>query len=369
MKYFSIPADFKLETIDKYFELNNKYNHSKIIETYGQATIDYTLNCGRMIEVLPKVDFKSLEEYVKYSKEKGIEFNYTLNPSCYGNLEFSVEGIKELMNLLKKLNSIGVAALTITTPSLIELVKNSGFDFKIKTSAISEISHPSKALFYKDLGVDRIVTDADITREFDTLRNICEAFGEGVEIIINNVCYKNCVYKMFHYNHDAHCTPENTSQVVKDFYINRCGLQKTRSVKDLIRGNWIRPEDLKYYKDVGINHFKIQGRQSILRGDIIKALEAYFEEDFDGNLYALITLFAPHPYFKPCIDNKSLDGYLKPFFENPGFCDDMCSKCGYCESYAKKSMDLEALDKLKNQSIHVFKNGDKYTELINKCKI
>ena len=71
-----------------------------------------------------------------------------------------------------------------------------------------------------------------------------------------------------------------------------------------IRLNWIRPEDLHYYYELGIRHFKIQGRQNVVTGDVVKTLRYYIDEDFNGNLYDLITLFSPYNAFQPYMDNK-----------------------------------------------------------------
>lgn len=367
MKYFSIPADFKTETIDKLYELNNMYSNAKVIETYGQVTIGDVINSGRIISSLPDVGFKKLEEYVKYSKERDIKFNYTLNPSCFGNYEFSDKGAKELMSLLYSIYNIGVESLTVTSPALMELVKGSGIPFKIKSSAICEVNSPTKALYYKNLGVRRVVVDPDITRDFRKLKNICTVFGEGVEILINNVCYKNCAYKMFHYNHDAHCTP-SSNQCVKDYYFYRCFMQKANHLENVIKLNWIRPEDLHFYSEIGIHYFKIQGRQNVVDGDIIKTLKAYIEEDFDGNLYDLLTLFAPYNNFQTYINNKKLDGFVETFYIKPDFCTDMCDKCHYCEGYAKKSMDVSDAEKVNQLALMFYSKDDKYTKLVAEAK-
>lgn len=364
MKYFSVPADFKLETIDRLHELNAAHMNAKLIETYGQATSIGLVNSGRVTDALPKVELKDFEKYVMYSESKGIRFNYTLNPACMGNAEFSKEGIREIIKLLKTLHGIGVDSLTLTSPQLIELVKSTGMDFRIKASAICEITSPSKSLFYKKMNVDRIVVDPDITRDFNCLSRITEIFGTGVEIIVNNLCYKNCAYKMFHYNHEAHCIPQNISQDIKDYYFNRCSIQKAGGVKNTIRLNWIRPEDLKYYIDIGIFHFKIQGRQNILQGDIIKTLKHYFSEEYDGNLLDLITIFAPYNSFQPYMDNKKLEGFVKKFYENTDFCKDMCDSCGYCESYARKCMEAVQVEELNAKAISFFNNIDGYTEVL-----
>jgi hypothetical protein len=323
------------------------------------------LNSGRVIEGLPGVDFQELEAYVSYAKNYNIEFNYTLNPACMGNYEFSPQGVKEIKQLLRNLYNIGIEALTITMPSLFELVNSMAMKFRTKASAICEIMSPDKALFYQELGAERVVVDPDITRDFSRLKSICDIFSGEVEIIINNVCYKNCAYKMFHYNHEAHSTPENQNQTINDYYFHRCAMQKAKELKNIIRLNWIRPEDLKYYIETGVTVFKIQGRQNILTGNPVKAVEAYIKEDFHGNLYDLITIFAPYTAFQPYIHNKKLDGFIKTFFDNPGFCKNICTNCNYCESFAKKSLDLEQAENLNQQALSYFEGVDAYIQICN----
>ncbi len=368
MKYFSVPSDFKTHTIDRFEELNNKYEYSTVNETYGQITSGNIVSSGRVTEVLPEISLTELERYIAYSKSRGVGFNYTLNPACFGNYEFSERGIREITSFLRKLNDIGVENLTLTSPSLMELAQASGGNFKIKASAICEITSAGKAAFYKKLGVERVVLDPDITREFEKIRGIYQVFGDGMEIIVNNVCYKNCAYKMFHYNHDAHCTSQNgTAQEVKDYYFNRCAMQKASDVRSFIRLNWIRPEDLKHYYSAGIRHFKIQGRQNVLQGDIVKTLEHYMKGDFDGNLFELITIFAPYNSFQPYVDNKKLEGYLDSFIKQPGFCKDTCDDCGYCAEYLQRSLNYNSTKNLNEKAAAFYKGYDRYTKLIHEA--
>jgi len=84
MKYFSIPTDFKKETIDKLDQLNHSYDNAKVIETYGNITLKNFLGSGRSVELLPEIDLTGLHDYVEYSKSKGIDFNYTLMPLICG---------------------------------------------------------------------------------------------------------------------------------------------------------------------------------------------------------------------------------------------------------------------------------------------
>ena len=371
MNYFSIPADFNRETIDNICILNSKNKYNKVSEVYGQATEGLSfLFSGRTKRSIPSISLSDLANYILCLDNKGIKFNYTLNPSCSGNYEFSKEGIQNILSILRDLNNIGVHSLTLASPSLIEIVNYSEYKFEIKTSAICEVTSPRKALFYKNMGASRVVIDPDITRDFDKISNICSEFGDGIEIIINNNCLRNCSYKMFHYNHDAHCLKSNDSQDILDYYNNRCSLQKAKDISSYMRMNWIRPEDIAYYKNCGISNYKIQGRQNVLKGNLLKTLEAYFSGSFDGNLCDLIMLFAPYNSFYPYIDNKALNGFIEKFYENKDFCKEKCSKCNYCYSAALKCMNIEKTEQLYNKALIFYKNLDLfYTSLENECNL
>lgn len=338
MRYFSMPADFKNETIDGYANLNAEHRNSRLVETYGQITCGAIFGSGRMADALPEVDFERLEGYVKYSLDRGVEFNYTLNPSCFGNLEFSKSGYASITRFLGRLYGAGVSTLTVTLPSFFDIIRSSGLPFKIRASTICRISDANKARYYKRIGAHKIVVDEDITRDFGKLRAVRGAFGDGVEIIVNSVCYRNCPFKAFHYNHESHLADRSDDRVVKEYYYFKCAFQKAENFRNMIKLNWIRPEDLKYYERIGIDHFKIQGRHLALAGDPVRTLRHYFEGSFDGNLLGLITLFTI-PALERYVDNKRLDGFIEAFYNDGAFCRDDCESCGYCETYAEKSMD------------------------------
>ncbi|NOQ25389.1 MAG: hypothetical protein GQ564_08500 [Bacteroidales bacterium] len=365
MKYFSLPADFKTETIDKYVELNNKFSGSKVSETYGQITVGAYTGSGRSIKLLPKTDFADLEKYVKYSQDRGIKFNYTFNTACMANSEFTEKGMAELKDFFYKLDNINIKSLTIALPSLIELVKEILPETEIKVSAISNVISPDNALFYKKMGAKRLVPNTDINRNFTLLGAISKCFGDGVEIIVNSVCYKNCPYKIFHYNHESH---SNNNQDVDNYYFHRCTMQKTMELKNMVRLNWIRPEDLNLYEDIGIHHFKLQGRNNVYNGDPAKSIEAYFKEEYEGNLYDLLTLFSPINSYHPFIDNKKLDGYIERFKKDPEFCKNICSECNYCDRFAQKSMDKNHMDELNSSTYQLYNGIDGYNKLVKQEK-
>ena len=48
------------------------------------------------------------------------------------------------------------------------------------------------------------------------------------------------------------------------------------------------------------------------------------------------------PYYYPYLDNKALEGFLKPFFDDHEFCTGDCDACGHCAFFAAASMGTNA---------------------------
>ena len=364
MKYFSVPADFSKSTIDHYARLNDSYSDSKVFETYGQIVIGNPFEAGRILGDIPQIDLEILKNYIEYSRLKGIGFNYTINGPCMSNREFTESGVKQMKDFLGQLYQAGVRSLTIALPSVIAIAKSTGYDFEIKASTLCGITNPNKARTYQNLGVDRIVLDESINRDFDTMHRIKEVFGERVEIIVNTLCYKDCAYRVFHYNQVAHDSVAKNEQSINTYYNHLCMLKRCEEVGNILKLSWVRPEDLHYYTSIGINYFKIQGRNTVLNGDPVRAVECYFQESFTGNLIELLQLFSPLNSFSKFLDNKKLGDYLKPFVENPAFCKHDCGKCGYCETYIKKCSDYEEARNINEMATKFYIGFDQFTQLI-----
>lgn len=338
MKIFSVPADFKNESLQEYDEMNQKYEEVSIRETYGQLTDGYMHMSGRATDIIPAVNMKELEEYVDFSLKKRIDFNYTLNAACFGNYEFSDKGINELNDLLTNLKNIGVKNLTLTTPGIIELVKHIAPDMNIKASAICQIDSVEKMNYYLQLGVERFVVEPSIIKNFVVLENMAKIGSDKMEIILNDKCMRNCPFRIFHYNQTAH----DNSEEGKSYYFMSCGVEKSNNLLKYLNLNWIRPENLGLYQRMGIQYLKVEGREFARQGNIKKLLEAYIDESFEGNLLDLLHVFAPYDTLhQPYIDNKKLDGYVEGFFKKDIVCNQMCEECGYCKKYMDQSFEMQ----------------------------
>jgi collagenase-like PrtC family protease len=340
MKYFSMPADFRTETLDRYDGLNKAYADSKVSSTYGNITISNVFGSGRNVNKLPSVDMPGLAAYVAHSRALGIDFSYTLNPSFLQNREFTPDGIRLIRMFLDELYEAGVRSVIVAMPSVMEIVRSMGGRFHMKASAICQITSPNKALMFKRMGADAMVLDETINRDFHTIRGIRAVFGEQVFVIANSFCHQDCQYRMFHYNQISGDSVAVSSEASCAYYPVRCAIRLHGELASYLKTTWIRPEDLKHYLACGIQHFKLQGRQLVLQGDPVRAVECYFKESYDGDLKNLLYLFAPSDAVRLSVDNRRLDAFLRPFVEKEGFCRRDCTQCDYCEVYARKCFDV-----------------------------
>jgi collagenase-like PrtC family protease len=312
-----------------------------------------------------KVDLAALQSYIKYSNERDIDFNYTLNPSYIGNMEFTKSGIDRIKDFLHRLYQAGVRTLTIALPSIMELVQSMELEFKIRASTICQITNVNKAMYYQSLGIQQIVVDESINRNFYILKNMREAFDGRIEVIVNQLCDMNCIYRMFHYNMISSEFLGAANHVSIDFFEHRCVMQQFKDKSNLMKLSWIRPEDLKYYNSIGINNFKLQGRHTFVKGgDPVKTVECYLRESHDGNLMDLLTMFASLTSFKVYVKNKELAGFLEPFYQNRNFCRQNCTTCNYCETYAKKSINYPIAERTIQLAKEFYNGIDSYKMLL-----
>lgn len=339
MKYFCMPADFKRETLDAYAEINRNNTDAIVFETYGNITVKNQFGSGRNTNDLPAIDMGKLREYVAHSQKLGIDFNYTINTPYMNNREFTAEGVATFRAFLSELYDAGVRSLTLALPGLMEIATAMEPGFAIRASVICNINSANKAMEFKRLGAERIVVDESITRDFKALRNIVSAFGDKVEIIANSVCQQDCAYRIFHYNQIAGDSIEPTEGVSCTFYRHRCALRTHKEPETLLKAAWIRPEDLKYYTEIGIEYFKLQGRQAVVSGDPVRAVQAYINEAYDGDLAELLFMFSPTKQLQVQLDNRRLDGFIKPFAEDDNFCARNCTQHSYCRRFTSKVLD------------------------------
>lgn len=317
--------------------------------------------------VLPQINRKSVEQYIKACHERGLEFSYLLNAPCLGNLQYSRKGYGQLIDLLEWIDESGANSVTLGLPYLIDLVRKRFPRLMVKVSTTARVNTVRKALQYEDMGVEEIIIDEHINREFKTLEVIRKAVTCNLELIVNNICLWQCPYNYEHVNHDGHASREGEED---DYcYLQYpgylCLYRKLTDPVELLKSPWIRPEDIPHYENLGYDHFKITERfkRTPL---LLEHVKAYENRRYEGNLLDLFTLprkgaFTPihlEYFIKPehvnilkiselekvfdlevreliQMDNQKLNGFIE-FFKKNDCNQTTCLECRYCETFFEK---------------------------------
>ena len=317
--------------------------------------------------VLPQINRKSVEQYIKACHERGLEFSYLLNAPCLGNLQYSRKGYGQLIDLLEWIDESGANSVTLGLPYLIDLVRKRFPRLMVKVSTTARVNTVRKALQYEDMGVEEIIIDEHINREFKTLEVIRKAVKCNLELIVNNICLWQCPYNYEHVNHDGHASREGEED---DYcYLQYpgylCLYRKLTDPVELLKSPWIRPEDIPHYENLGYDHFKITERfkRTPL---LLEHVKAYENRRYEGNLLDLFTLprkgaFTPihlEYFIKPehvnilkiselekvfdlevreliQMDNQKLNGFIE-FFKKNDCNQTTCLECRYCEKFFEK---------------------------------
>ena len=377
---FSLATNFDDELIDK-------IKGYDVFELYGRLKHD-VLCGGRPNNTQADVDRIQFEKHVKKARDNGINFNYLINGACLNSCETNKQWQKNVSDFLDYLQEKQVNALTITNPLLLAFVKKHYPQFICRVSTFAGVNNLKKAKYWEDIGADIICADfCSINRDFDNLQTIVNGLKSAkIELLATNSCVKDCPNLAIHSSGIAHASSRNGNEKFIDWCLLDCQYSQLLNNTEYIRSPWIRPEDLKYYKQIGIEHIKITER-GFPTEILLKRLKAYYNESYDGNLLDLVQghgyqfdgtknkkiikkdnfdsiddiineiyrirgfgcerEYPSHIY----IDNKKLDGFLDYFVS--GMCHKNCANCKYCENWAKNAITDD--ESVKDYLIELYK--------------
>lgn len=260
-----------------------------VVEVYGKLTSDI-VGGGRSSYMLAPTDRKKLARHVALAKQNGIGFNYLLNAACLDNIETTRRGQKAIRELLDWVSSIEVSAVTLSNPLLLRIVKKNYPQLNVRVSVFANVDHPRKAKYWEDLGADVICLDSlTVNREFKTLKQLRKSVSCELELLANNNCLQSCSLSPTHMTLLAHSS--QSKHVNKGFVIDHCLLEcsklKLKDPVNYIRSDWIRPEDIHCYEEIGFKRFKLVER-NLPTAVMVNRVKAYSERKYEGNLIDLI---------------------------------------------------------------------------------
>jgi len=233
----------------------------------------------------------SLEEI-----EYAVKYAHNLGKKVYvtANIALHSKELRDLENYLKELDKIGVDAIIVSDPAVIEMAKKVT-NLEIHLSTQASTLNIEAVKFFKKLGVTRIVLGREANRE--EIKNIIDETGIEIETFIHGAMCSSisgrCVLSNFFTLRDSN--RGGCSQICRwDFNLlneNKEPLKGekpfTFCTKDL--------SQLKYIKDMindGIASFKIEGRMrsiyyiATIVGTYRKVIDNYWNkiEGYEYNL-------------------------------------------------------------------------------------
>jgi collagenase-like PrtC family protease len=204
---------------------------------------------------------------------------YNRQPEDFKNTNrISVEGILDL----------GVDSLTVSLPSLMEIINKHFPGTKIKVSTYQKVDSVAMAKKFEELGADVIMLSELINRDFKRLQAIRRSVKCKLALIANAGCLHGCPNIHCHSTSCAHSGSKGENNTIfSEYYQATCTFGRVSNPVELIRARWIRPEDVKVYEDIGIDMLKILERNS--KSDSLgERVKAYSERKYEGNLVDIL---------------------------------------------------------------------------------
>jgi len=348
-------------------------------EFYGKMAFD-AVGGPRPGFLLPQVTREQVADFVHACHEHGLRFNYLLNALSLGNVQYSREGFDRIVELVKWVAEIGCDLVTVGTPFMIRLVKTHTPQLRVKVSTVARVNNAQMARRYEDMGVDEIIVDENINRNFHLLQAIRRAVDCELELIVNCCCLWPCPAMTDHVISDGHASQEHLKQ--SHCYLQLphfcCTRERFSNPTEIVKARWIRPEDLAEYEAIGYQRFKVVERFKNTP-TLLHHVAAYANRRYDGNLLDLLSLpnrgqYVPPfgPYFNQPehinvekvmrvagmlefsmsdlihIENRRMDGFLE-FFKTCECETTACEACGYCERVASEVVTHQREEALAHQ--------------------
>ena len=360
MIHYKVGTGFDIALIDKVKYLNDKYcARARVTEFYGSLAFDYEL-AARPRFRLPEKSVGDLANFIEAASSIGVEVNYTMNSIMpFGSKRAMVENTVQIMDWIHTLEDIGVKLLTVSSPMLLELIKqNGGTSLRIELSTIAHVDALTQIKYYHDVyDVKKICGNLMKNRDFEFIKKavkLCKDLGMQYELMANEFCgvgtqgyATHCIYRDSCYI--CHATNQSfvDTQLMCNYPMDMCTAGRNANHANWLRSNFIRPEDIyTYFTDTGADRFKLTGRTGSMSFQY-KILEAYMSGSFDGDL---LELWKPLETIKETnegesvsyktVPNKALERFIDHWRDGFRCADEVCgTTCNYCQKYYDQIMD------------------------------
>lgn len=248
-------------------------------------------------------------------------YAHNINKKVYVtvNIIFHNDNIEGLVDYLKELEACKVDAIISSDPMIIDVIKENNINLKIHLSTQMSCANTEAALFFKDLGVERVVLARECSRE--NIKSIIDNAKIEVETFVHGAMCSSysgrCVLSNYFTKRDAN--RGGCAQICR-WTFDLCDKNKniiesdtkfTMSTKDLSM-----IDNLKDMIDIGITSLKIEGR---MRSNYyIATVVSTYREAID-NYYNNTLTEEKIAYYKKVLNRVANRESISQFYNNfPG---------------------------------------------------
>ncbi len=289
----SISFDLGCNFDYKLFDFVDQYDKKHAITSFFGKLKHDGLPGGRTASIIPDFTLDELSDYVKECQKRDITFNYLINPLSMDQNELDPVVGKKIRDFIHTLYDMGIKAYTLNSPILVKYVKR---EFKDAFVTLGLYAYPTTIQhieYWRNWGVDEITLDHGFNRKFDILRNLLTQYKDTdlhLRVIANNLCLRECPFRLAHGSFVGHSDPEKFSM---DYSLVNCAYKKVTNPAAILTAEFIRPEDVHYYRELaeetGNKHFSIKLIDRTRTTDFLhRVVKGYMEESYDGNLLDIV---------------------------------------------------------------------------------
>lgn len=335
------PEDKRRFAIGFFFEKRSGITFRDLVEQYAPFLQEVYfpwpgLLSAREIEGDPVPLRKRVIDDMRFCRSKGLRLDLLINATCYGDKAVTPEQKTDYLNNLKEMDKAGILPEIITTTSPYIAFVTKQFNASIdRRASVNMRLNSTLAMEYVSDEFSSFYLCRDLQRDLPTVKMFAEwgkRNGKKICMLVNSGCLRYCPWQTFHETLLAHNYRHAFKESLRlKMQATLCvNLIQDKQYEEILRGSWIRPEDLHMY-DPYVSVYKLSTREGP-RPDLI--LKAYTSGTYDGDLLKILdpdysTFVRPYIF-----DNKA---FPKEWSEGKiaGKCAIDCTHCGKCTEVLK----------------------------------
>lgn len=320
--------------------LVDRLDKNSVAWVSGRLTKDRIGSCNTYPANLRRINNNQIKMHIDKVHRKGLKFNYIINSTCMGDIEYTPQGMKGITDQIKWLINLGVDGVTVSHPFLPKIIRNYSKNIRIGLDISFMFSWCKyQDDYFNNPHVNWIILPTALNRDMIFLKELSKRIKYAPWLVVNSGCLYQCPFVFEHANYLSHISNGTSPFIDTNYFHLHCRKLAEDKPHYILGSRWIRPEDLKKYEEMGYQDFVIL-QNSPSSEEILKIATSYSNRNHEGNLLDILSwmgkknLPSNNRDKDVYLDNKRMDKFIADFPSiNCAGC--FCDECGYCISAAK----------------------------------